>query len=179
MKKKYIKYVTGGLVALVLLIASWSSWSASTADIADEEVEEMALELKLVSMDEAEYPSIAEMEERIQAYNAGEKFAGISLKLAVFLVVAIIVITVGLSLWKLSQDKKRLIRFGIPAGGLILVFLIGRMFANSERVGINTTIPFTDGELTLVSTLINATLILLVLSFAALLTYRVKHILTK
>lgn len=179
MKKKYIKYITGGLVAIVLAIAGLSSWWASKADIPDEKVEEMALELKLVSMDEAEYPSVAEMEERIQAFNAGEEFAAISLKLAVFLVLAIIVITVGLSVWKMSQDKKRLIRFSIPAGGLVLIFLIGRLFANSERVGIETTIPFTDSELTLVSTLINSTLILLVVSFAALLTYRVKHILTK
>lgn len=177
--KKYLKYLTGGLVGIVMTIAGISTWSAYKADIPDEEVEERALELKLVSMDEAKYPSVAEMEERLQAYQAGEVFAGISLKLAVFLVFAIVVITLGMSAWKLALNKQKLLRFSIPAGGLIVVFLIGRLTAHTERTGIQTTIPFTDGDLTLVSTLINATLILLVISFAALLTYRIKHLFVK
>ena len=177
--KKYLKYVTGGIVGIVLAIAGISSWSAYKADIPEDQIEQRALDLKLVSMDEAEYPSLAEMEQRLQAYEAGEAFASVSLKLAVFLVFAIVLITLGLSALKMAQDKKRLIRFSIPAGGLILVFLIGRLSAHTSRTGIHTTIPFTDGELTIVSTLINATLILLVISFAALLTYRIKHLFVK
>jgi hypothetical protein len=39
--------------------------------------------------------------------------------------------------------------------------------------------PFTEGQLINVSTLVNVTLTLLIISFTALGTYRIKHILTK
>lgn len=177
--KKYIRYSIGGLVAVVLGIAIISTVVASKQDIPDDQVEEMALEMKLVSMDEAEYPSIAEMEERIQQYKAGEAFTNISVKLSIFLVILIIAVTIGLSTFKLAKNKQKLVRFAIPAGGLILVFIISRIFASSSPEGINTTVAVTESQLINVSTLINATLILLVISFSALGTYRIKHILTK
>lgn len=177
--KKYIRFIVGGLVALTLGIGIILTLSASKQDIPDDQVEDMALELKLVSMDEAEYPSIPEMEERIQSYKAGEAFTNISVRLSIFLVVGIILITVGLSLFKLVQNKQKLIRFVIPAGGLIVVFIISRIFASTSTVGIHTAVPVNEDQLLNVSTLINATLILLVISFSALGTYRLKNMITK
>lgn len=177
--KKYIRYSIGGLVALVLAIGIILTITTAKQDIPDDQVEQMAMDLKLVSADEAEYPSIPEMEERIKSYKSGEAFTNVSVRLSIFLVIAIIVITVGLSLYKLAQNKQRLVRFLIPAGGLVLVFIISRIAASSSKEGINTTVALTEGDLINVSTLINATLILLVISFTALGTYRIKHILTK
>lgn len=166
-------------MALVLAIAAFSASSAANADIPDDKVEDIALELKLVSPDEAEYPSIAEMEERVQSYNAGEAFTAVSVRLGIFLVAAIVIITLGLSGFKLAQNKDRLKRFAIPAVGLIAVLLISRISASTSTEGLITAAEFTEGELTLVSTLVNATLILLVISFTALLSYRIKHVITK
>lgn len=177
--KKYIRYSIGGLVALVLGVAIVLTFTAAKQDIPDDQVEQMAMDLNLVSMDEAEYPSVPEMEERIQSYKSGEAFTNVSVRLSIFLVLAIVVITIGLSMYKLVQNKQKLVRFLIPAGGLILVFIISRIAASSSKDGINTTVPVSETDLTNVSTLINATLILLVISFTALGTYRIKHILTK
>lgn len=177
--KLFVRYVVAGAVALTLSIALILSFTAANADLPDDQVEELALELKLVSVDEAVYPSIAEMEERLQKYNAGAAFTDISVRLSIIMVIAIIAVTIGLSLFKLAQNKQKLIRFSIPAGGLLLVLIFSRIFASGSSEGINTAVTVTEGQLINVSTLINATLLLLVISFTALGTYRIKHILTK
>lgn len=177
--KKYIKYAIGAVVSLVLGIGIISTLLASSADIPDDQVEEQALALKLVNMDEADYPSVAEMESRLQSYIAGETFTEYTVKLSIFLVICATVGAIGLSFYKLTKNKKKLIRFSIPAGGLILIFLISRMIASDSMEGIHSTAVFNSSDLIEVSTLINATLILLALSFTTLFTYRIKHILTK
>lgn len=177
--KKYIKYAIGAVVSLVLGIGIVSALLASSADIPDDQVEDQALALKLVSIDEADYPSVAEMETRLQSYIAGETFTEYTVKLSIFLVICAAAGAIGLSFYKLTKNKKKLIRFSIPAGGLILIFIISRIFASDSMEGINTAVNVSNSDLIEVSTLINATLILLVVSFVTLFTYRIKHILTK
>lgn len=177
--KIYIKYTVGSLVAIVLCFAIISTIISSRKDIEDDKVEELALQLKLVDENEAQYPSIVEMEKRIQKHYAAEQFTNVSVRLSVFLIGAIVIITICLSVFKLTQDKKKFLRFLLPAGGLILVFICSRIFASSSMDGIHTAMSITEDQLVNVSTLINATLALMVISFTALGTYRIKHILTK
>lgn len=177
--KIYIKYAVGSIVAMVLCFAIISTIIASKEDIEDSKVEELALSLKLVDENEASYPSIQEMEERIQAHYAAEKFTDISVKLSVFLIIAVVVSTIGLSIFKLAQNRKKFLRFLLPAGGLVLIFVLSRIFASSSMEGIHTAMEVSEGEMIKVSTLINATVVLMVISFTALGTYRIKHILTK
>lgn len=177
--KIYIKYVVGSVVAIVLCFAIISTLISSKEDIEDDKVEALALSLKLVDENEAKYPSIAEMEKRIQNHYAAETFTNVSVRFSVFLIVSIVVITICLSVFKLVQNKKKMIRFMFPAGGLILILIFSRIFATSSMEGIHTAMAITEDQMVNVSTLINATLALMVISFTALGTYRIKHILTK
>ncbi|MFT4898788.1 MAG: hypothetical protein ACI9U0_000575 [Flavobacteriales bacterium] len=177
--KIYIKYAVGSTVTLMLCFAIISTIISAKADIPDHQVEELAFSLKLVDENEAQYPSIIEMEDRIKGYYAGENFADAFVRISLFLIVSVIVITLCLSGYKLAKNKQKLLRFLIPAGGLILVFIISRIFASSSTEGLTSTMPFTEGQLINVSTLVNVTLTLLIISFTALGTYRIKHILTK
>ncbi len=177
--KKYIRFGIGGIVTISMAIAIIMTLKALNSDIPDENVEDMALEMGLVSMDEAEYPSIAEMEERIVTWQAGEVFTDVTVKLSIFLCLVAIVAAIGLAAYKLTQDKKKLVKFSIPAGGLILVFILSRIFASDSSEGIYTALAVDKSQLITVSTLINVTISLLVVSFTALTAYRIKHQLTK
>jgi uncharacterized membrane protein (UPF0182 family) len=130
-------------------------------------------------MDEAEYPSIAEMEDRVVTWQAGEAFTDVTVKLSIFLCIVVIGAAVGLAGYKLIQDKKKLIKFSIPAGGLILIFIMSRLFATDSAEGINTAVTIDKSQLITVSTLMNVTITLLLVSFTALVLYRIKHQLTK
>jgi hypothetical protein len=177
--KTYIRYTVGGMVAFCLVLAIVNTYQAANAGIDQTQVEDLALSLKLVSIDESDYPSIAEMTERVQRHRAAQAFTNVTVNLAVLMVFVAVLMTVGLSTFKLVKNKKKLLRFLVPAGGLVLVFICSRIFASSSQEGIVSAVPVTTSQLIKVSTLINATLILLVISFTALGTYRVRHILTK
>jgi hypothetical protein len=177
--KKYIRFGIGGIVTISMSIAIILTLVALNSDIPDDKVEDMAIEMGLVSMDEAEYPSIAEMEDRVVTWQAGEAFTDVTVKLSIFLCIVVIGAAVGLAGYKLIQDKKKLIKFSIPAGGLILIFIMSRLFATDSAEGINTAVTIDKSQLITVSTLMNVTITLLLVSFTALVLYRIKHQLTK
>ena len=151
--------------------------SIENKDIDDAVVEEMALDMGLVSMDEAEYPSIAEMEIRIQEYNAGEAFVDVALRLGVALCIVIAVLALGLTLYKLWFNKERLKRALIPIGILVVVLLIGMLNADTSTEGLLTDTAVSEGELKLVGTLINTTLILTYGGVLTLVVLKIKALL--
>lgn len=171
--------IVGFVVLAVIAFAVVKTYSVFNTDIPNDQVEAIATELKLVSLDEAEYPSVAEMEERVQRYRAGEAFTDVAVRLSFILFFVISILAVVLSVYKMLNNKQRLIRFAIPTAILLGLVGINWMMAEGSLTNISTTAETTEGEIKMVSALVSSTIFLILASVAFLIVLNFKKLLNK
>lgn len=176
--KKRIGLIVGIIVIGFLLLSFVRTYVVLRTDIDDTKVEAIATALKLVTAQEENYPSLLEMEGRIQHYRAGEVFTDMNIQLALVLCISILFLSVGLSFYKMLNNKQRLIRFAIPAAALTLLFVVNGLTADTQLT-VETTNTASKNELAAVSALISSTVFLLIISVVFLVAINLQKMLKR